>query len=561
MFRKYLRNAGPIFHSAIRLMNSLRGFVNQKGSIFTWGWRLRASFPAVVLFVVACTVRSPQIHEVDARNITYQNVPLKVHLRSGDLVVYDRWAEDSAGKRYHGSGLRYDRDRRLSKSGIIEISVDSVALLETSRDKPGFGYFLGTTLLASYTVVTGIITVSCLADPKSCFGSCPTFYLESGDSDRPAAEGFSSSVARVLEETDVDDLRATVSAGPVFIRMRNEALETHAVRSLRLHALPESSGSRVFATAEGSFRVATRLLEPASCLASEGDCLERTTTMDGKERTSKTDSTDLSVREIMELEFPPTAGSVPLGLVIAARNTFVSTFLFYQTLSYLGSKTGDFLASLERNEGNLADRVRKSMSLLGDIKVSMQGADGEWRPAGGFSEAGPIAADVHLLELQPRTGKEPLRVRLNMTRGFWRLDYVALAELGGSIESVLLPPVSVARVEGSKAVTDDPSALQSLLNPDRYLVTGPGDHYRIEFRIPGQDHMNLAIGKGRYRLFLESRGYYYEWMRREWLKEESPELATRMFFQPTVMFRALAPDFKAREAAMEKTFWSSRFRR
>jgi hypothetical protein len=96
-------------------------------------------------------------------------------------------------------------------------------------------------------VVTGIsvaVTAFCIADPKACFGSCPTFYLEGAGGAPIHAEGFSSSVAPSLEARDVDALyRARPAAnGAVTVTMKNEALETHVVRHVKLLAAARPTG-------------------------------------------------------------------------------------------------------------------------------------------------------------------------------------------------------------------------------------------------------------------------------------------------------------------------------
>jgi hypothetical protein len=60
-------------------------------------------------------------------------------------------------------------------------------------------------------------------------------------------------------------------------------------------------------------------------------------------------------------------------------------------------------------------------------------------------------------------------------------------------------------------------------------------------------------------LFLESRGYYLEWMRDEWVREESRFGSLLMFLAPRLALRMLAPRFKAIEADIESQFWSSRY--
>jgi hypothetical protein len=85
----------------------------------------------------------------------------------------------------------------------------------------------------------------------------------------------------------------------------------------------------------------------------------------------------------------------------------------------------------------------------------------------------------------------------------------------------------------------------------RSLVTLPGDEYDLIFRLPADP--------GRYELFLESRGYYLEWMRQEWLAEEDLPSAARMLFDPSGALRAHAAAYKQREPELERLFWNSRY--
>jgi hypothetical protein len=530
------------------------------GSTFPSGWLRPAIALLLLLPTGGCAVGVPTLQRPDQPRPAGVQAPLKAHLHSGELVVFDAWSEDVDARRFVGVGRRFDGQREATFGpGALEVPVDSIALLEIIQDRVDGGLGVGLTMMAAYTVLTAAVAVVCVSDPKACFGSCPTFYLDDDEgNERLVAEGFSSSVARALEATDLDDLGWTAAGGRFSIRMRNEALESHAVRHLRLHAVAEPMGQRVFATPDHRFHLARRTVEPIGCTAPEGDCLAQVRADDGKERHSLADATNLAAREIVELEFPA-AGS-RLGLVVGARHSFVSTFLFYQMLAYLGREAGVFLASVERGTGSLAERMQAVMSMLGTLEVSVQGEDGEWHRAGTFEESGPLATDVHLVELPPVTGSGPVRVRLNLTRGFWRLGHVALAEIGDAVESRVITPTAAERLDRPEvrtgaAAKHDP--LRVLLHPDLHLVTGPGDHFRIDFDLP-----EATVPEGpAYRLFLESTGYYYEWMRSEWLEEESPGEAAMMLLQPEVMFRRLAPAFKELEPTMEESFWNSRFRR
>ena len=96
-----------------------------------------------------------------------------------------------------------------------------------------------------------------------------------------------------------------------------------------------------------------------------------------------------------------------------------------------------------------------------------------------------------------------------------------------------------------------PEALALLTDPDGVLVTLPGDRYELIYDLPPDS--------GSREPFLESRGYYLEWMREEWRAEENPALAALMFRRPELALHLLAPAFKELEPDMEAHFWGSRY--
>ena len=78
-----------------------------------------------------------------------------------------------------------------------------------------------------------------------------------------------------------------------------------------------------------------------------------------------------------------------------------------------------------------------------------------------------------------------------------------------------------------------------------------GDRFTIRYQLPDDP--------SRLELFLESRGYYLEWMRREWMREQRPLSALRMFLDPAAALRELAPAWKRLEPQAEELFWRSRY--
>ncbi|MDQ3995736.1 MAG: hypothetical protein M3303_01825 [Gemmatimonadota bacterium] len=466
---------------------------------------------------------------------------LKAHLRQGHVVVLSRWEVDTTGGAVVGDGERLDVNRQVVGAGAQRIPLDSVALFETN-------VVLTHGSVAALGVVTGAslaLTAYCLTNTKACFGSCPTFYVSDGRGEVLHAEGFSASVAPALEATDVDALYLAKPRGGTFeVRMTNEALETHVVRFVRLLAAPRPDSGRVFATGRHEFWQARDVAPPTRCRGAEGDCLPALRQVDGVERFTTTDSTDLATREVIELEFesiPP--GSA--GLVIASRQTLLSTYLLYQALAYMGRSAGAWLAQLERADARARDQASSVARVLGSIEVQAQAPGGEWLTVGETQETGPLATDVRVVPL-PRLPAGARHLRLRLTRGHWRIDHVAIARLTKRVEPLRLEPVAVRH---GRAL--DPGALALLTDSARTLVTLPGDEYTLVYALP--------TDFARRELFLEARGYYLEWMREEWLAEESPMRAARLFLDPAGAMRELAPAFKRLEPEMESTFWRSKY--
>jgi hypothetical protein len=466
---------------------------------------------------------------------------LKAHLRSGYVYVLDSWQVDTSGVLVTGRGSLLTPNRSIESEGEFRLPVDSVALFETNLLERGGA-------LSALSVMTGItagVTAACLASPKTCFGSCPTFYAADSAGSLLQAEGFSASIAPALEAVDIDALyRARVTGRDFQLHLTNEALETHVIRYADVLAVPRPHGVRVFHTPDGRFRPAIGLRPPSDCADTGGDCLEAVAAFDRRERTSLSDSLDLATRETIDLKFDSNV-SGELGLVIAYRQSLMSTYLLYQTLAYLGTHASSALAALATGGEGARERVQGMGQLLGRIEVLVPDSAGGWVHAGSAGETGPLAPDTKVVPV-PRTDEGPIRIRLQLTRGLWRIDYLALAHLGAPLQPVRVAPARVRR-----AGREDSTAWRALADSGKALVTLPGDVYDLIYLLPPHPE--------RYELFLESRGYYLEWMRQEWLAEENLALAARILLDPARALQMLAPGFKRQEPEMERRFWNSRY--
>lgn len=468
---------------------------------------------------------------------------LKAHMRSGYVYVMSNWDIPPDRTVVTGSALLYDpyRNKVTPEDRPVTVGLDSVLVLETNRQV--------TSGTSAPLIVMGVISLAvsalCAANPKECFGSCPTFYAAGGDGQSLRAEGFSASIAPSLEATDTDALGVNAQPGETFrLEMRNEALETHVVRRADIMAVPHSSATRVYASTDSRYWITTPPRPPQTAIGPEGDCLGLLAGADGKERFSLADSNYLATKETVELSFDAGAAGSP-ALVISCRQTLLSTYLLYQAFAYMGRDAGYWLAALER--GDLPVESNRMAELLGGVEVLVETSPGEWRNVETIDEQGPLAVDTHLVPLDG-VSDGPVNVKLRMSKGHWRLDAVALVDRLERARAIRVPPGRATR----DGIADD-DALAALVDPERALTTMPGDTYVLEYALPtGHDEIEL---------FLESRGYYFEWIRDEWLEEENPQLLAEMMLDPEGALERHAPAYKRVEAFMEETFWSSRYAR
>lgn len=476
-----------------------------------------------------------------------QSAPfVKCHLPNGELYVLREWSLTDAELR--GEGLHYDADRHLTNPAPTQhtLRLSEIAMLETNR--PEHFMNVGVAILGVATAASLAVTAVCATNPKTCFGSCPTFYASDGRGKPLMAEGFSASVSRSMEETDVDALvGARLGPDGFVLEMRNEALETHFVRSLRVGVV-HSEGRPVLREGD-RYRPARALHEARRCRAQDladdadaRDCLEGVRTTDGVEYVSQTNGRDLAAREELRLSFPHPKGS--LGVAVRARNTLLNTFLFYQGLAYMGRSMGDYLMLLEQHAWAV-EGTRAFLRTLGGIEAEVKTRAG-WRPLGTFEEIGPIARDLQLWSLPPDLPEGDVEIRLSMSRGNYKIDELCLAELLPAVTPTWVLP-DRARKDGR----DAPPALASLLDPKRTLMTFPGERYEIHFPVPEESGPPP-------QLFLESRGYYYEWGRESWLPEEDPEKVLLLFRRPQEALVELAPAYQRMESEMDAMFWGSR---
>ena len=511
----------------------------------------------VILLLSSCgptkvlrSLKNPD--QIDTK--TQSEGAVKIHMKDGGLYLLSDPVYYPAKDTLVGSGNYYNADRRkISSSNQInslpnignptyKIALSDIAVVETNTIKGISGKLLSMSLIG---VPSALTAAYCLTNPKACFGSCPTFYAWNGESMKLMAEGFSSSILPIFEKSDIDMLYWSKTRGKDYqIKLTNEALETHIIRYANLLVFPKSGQERIFATDDGQFYKTNKIQSPVSCKGPEGDCTNLVLQMDGSERFSQADSKNLATKECIEMEFNTTSKN-QIGLIIGSRQTLLTTYLFYQSIANLGNANGYFVSKIESGENAIYRKVEKIWDLLGGIEIFIQNSSGKWLKAGEVEEMGPIATDVHLINLPPQ-GTETTKIRLKMTKGLWRIDYLGLTETSNPVQPIQIKP--------SLVITNDTIndiALTNLCDSNEPLITLPGDSHILHYTLPDTSD--------EYEIFIKSKGYYLEWMREEWMAEQNLKKAYLMFGMPKLYLKLVADKFKVVEPTMEETFWRSRY--
>jgi hypothetical protein len=405
-----------------------------------------------------------------------------------------------------GTGTAYDL-ALAARPFEGRIPLDSVLAVESYREATDVFFTLLTTALAT----AGGAAIAAVA-AVAIFGSCPTFYAAGTDGLVLQSEGFSYSIAPLLEGKDFD--RIDVSAGPdgtATLELRNEALETHYLNEIKLLAVRHGPGQAAYPGVLEEILVVDNERPAASARdLSGGDHTAQVSGADGawfetsSARLSKVDSTDLTDRLYLAWPAPSTDRA---ALVLRMRNSLLSTVLFYDAmLAKQGARSVDWLASDVNQIGpalELRDFFRRHMG----VRVAVRSGT-EWLDAGRLPDVGPIAWEEVAIEV-PVHEADSVRMRLEFVADGWRFDRIALGSLIDRPEPDDIPLRQIASADFGP---DDGARDRLSAADDSYLVTGPGMRFDLTFDAP-------KVSDGTTSYILVTQGYYTEWVRGSWIRE------------------------------------------
>jgi hypothetical protein len=250
----------------------------------------------------------------------------------------------------------------------------------------------------------------------------------------------------------------------------------------------------------------------------------------------------------LRLNVPEKAANVKL--VLRLRNTLMNTILFYEVvLASQGIGALEWTERINTDQSYAAQFYAACLSYAG-IAVKIY-RNGRWVQQAWIGDAGPITWKNTAVEIPTDTNQEKeLLLRLQFFPDNFMFDYIAF-DVGASSEEILLVeevlPIEI--YDNAGKVRNE--ILQLIQNDDdRFLVTNPGDSYHFFYNIASGAKMETTV-------FLQSKGYYSEWIRGEWLTTPPSEYRFNLAEIDKTIFR-LRQSWLENRTLMEREFFKTR---
>ncbi len=516
------------------------------------------TFSLSLVFILSSCYPERQATMID-NGVAAVQAPTKVFLSDASIVLFPEGFQLKEGS-IQGKGVRYSSfgnvpdipmDRVSTKH--LTIPQDSAVAMTYYESVNTGGRVFASVMLGLWGGTITPVSIYCLANPKACFGCCPTVYAKNNDAWEFQAELFSYSISRLLESEDLDKIAEHVSSGSRFtMRVANEALETHNINMMQLVAVDHPAGTAVFPTSDGDFVAVKDLHAPMSAVNSEGrDILSTVQYLDGRAyrsdaalaRQAKSGRTS----DWIDLRIRPPRGSHTATLVISLKNTLLSTVLFYELV--LGSQGVQAIDWTERMNSDraYASLFRSVYRQFSGVRI-MALRNGVWQDVGEIDDSGPVGWKPVAIRI-PVEDENDLTLRLEFFPDNILIDYLTFdftAE-DNHIESRVVPPSATS----DRAGKPRPDILPLIQGDDKeYLVTEPQDVYRFVYDLPPGKQSAMT-------LFVRSKGYYTEWIRGGWISQpRGPELFDLFHIDQTIT-RLVDLWIRERES-MESLFFRNR---
>jgi len=518
---------------------------------------ITATIAGIILLLYGC-FPSKKVVRVDPVHITKAKLietPTKVFMKDSSMVllqdgftIFEEILE--------GQGQRYWMNREYT-DGFQRLTLDSIATMSYYEKVQSGATIFGSAVMAITGAILTPFSVHCITCPKCCFGSCPTVYTTNGSDYGLEAELFSYSLSKFFQETDVDRLMQKAEPdGTYLLRLTNEALETHYINQFNLLAVRHPEGSDVYPTPDGRIISVRNLKAPEMAINSTGEDV-RYIIENRDDHWHYGDSTLIERaqhvfdRDYLDLTLNIPEGADKVKLVIKARNTLLSTVLFYDVV--LASQGVNALEWTQRlNTDKLyATMYHMAYNNFAGVEISVN-RDGDWEKTDRFGDVGPIAWKEQAVVIPVVVDDQNrMKVRLEWFPDNFMIDYIGYDVTYENDYSPIsideIVPLSITNFMGA-----DETGIFSKIKEDdfEFLITNPGDYFDLEYHIPPRNDVSTT-------LFIKSKGYYTEWLRGDWIALRDDGYQFNLF-EVDKTLEQLKMSWRENRFLLEQTFFETR---
>ena len=462
-----------------------------------------------VVLISACVFTTTDLHSVKKENLKKTvrdkiNSPTKIHLQDGSVIIYPGGFTIENGK-IITRGRRYNFARTKS-TFIHTFPMDSVEYLEY--------YSKNYDNLALVSSIPGVAFGSRLAFVV-IFGSCPTIYSPQIDKDILEAECFSYSISPRYEVWDLDKLdHPAIKDNKITLKIANEALETHYINQFSLvrashpygyEAYPDKNNNPVlFGEKATILRARDKYGDDIGVLIEDKDSLHYRS----NDKIFANTEGEIT-RDRIDISFNNPKRKDEMVLLLRLRNTLLNTVLLYDVM--LASKGIDAIDWIGEDSQNLfyAWRLHNWYGKHFGMDIEVM-EDGEYKKVGHIWDSGPIAWHEQAVRFSI-PAQDTIQIRLSYLADNWVID-----KINASFDSdaeMQISEISCTALENPMGIYSPDKRRNLTSDDDKYLVTFPGEHYLATFDLPE------AEGNRAHTYFIKSKGYYIEWIRKEWLSK------------------------------------------
>ena len=457
------------------------------------------------------------IHKKNIGKLINIQTPTRAYLLDGSIVIFEEGLKVN-GDTVQGLGKRYWINQSELNISYKIIPIDSIGAMTVFRDVTPESRNIANVSTTIFGAVLVPISIYCVSCPKCCFGSCPTVYTSDDTAYNFETELFSYSISSLMEDKDLDVLIKKIPEnGEYIIRITNEALETHYINQFSLIVVKHPKVTKVYPTPEGNIVSIKNPIPPDEAYNSENKVItDKIRIADDVYYRSDTALVN-KLKEGHLFDWIDIKTKAPQNvqsakMLIRYRNTLLSTLLFYDVV--LGSQGIKALEWNERMNNDLIYATQFKAIYKAFSGISINSFNGEkWIKNSMLYDAGPLNWKYCVQDVPVGNGE--INIRLKFVPDNFMIDYIAFdfEQNNTHLQYEEIFPDEISDNDGKPRN----EVLELIQNDDeKYLITNPGESYRLYFNIEKSNDSEQTV-------FINSKGYYTEWIRGSWLKNNNSD--------------------------------------